>query len=35
VPHKFVRYADRGHMNLTDEILREFRAFIDEVEAAT
>lgn len=32
VPHKFVRYKDRGHMGLTDEVLREARAFIDEME---
>jgi acetyl esterase/lipase len=32
VPHRFVHYADRGHMGLTDEVLREARAFIDEVE---
>lgn len=28
VPHKFIRYTDRGHMGLTDQVLREARAFI-------
>lgn len=32
VPHRFVHYTDRGHMGLTEEVLREARAFIDEVE---
>jgi acetyl esterase/lipase len=32
VRHKFVHYKDRGHMGLTDEVLREARAFIEEVE---
>jgi dipeptidyl aminopeptidase/acylaminoacyl peptidase len=33
VPHKFVRYKDRGHMRLTDEVLKETLTFIAEVEA--
>ena len=33
VRHKFVRYKDRGHMRLTDEVLKEMLAFIAEVEA--
>ena len=28
-PHKFVRYKDRGHMGLTDEVLLAARAFIE------
>lgn len=32
VRHKFVHYKDRGHMGLTDEVLREARAFIEELE---
>jgi dipeptidyl aminopeptidase/acylaminoacyl peptidase len=30
--HRFVHYKDRGHMGLTDEVLKEARAFIAEVE---
>jgi acetyl esterase/lipase len=33
VQHRFVHYADRGHMGLTEEVLREARRFIEEVEA--
>jgi len=29
IPHKFVRYKDRGHVGLTDEVLQEAKAFID------
>jgi len=32
VRHRFVHYADRGHMGITDEVVKEARAFIDEVE---
>ena len=32
VRYRFVHYTDRGHMGLTEEVLREARAFIDEVE---
>jgi acetyl esterase/lipase len=32
VHHRFVHYQDRGHMGLTDEILKETHAFIAEVE---
>jgi acetyl esterase/lipase len=31
VPHKFVHYKDRGHMGLTDEVLQEARAFIEQL----
>jgi acetyl esterase/lipase len=33
VHHRFVHYADRGHMGITDEVIKEARAFIGEVEA--
>ena len=33
VQHRFVHYTDRGHMGITDEVIREARAFIAEVEA--
>ena len=32
VLHRFVRYADRGHMGITEEVVQEARAFIAEVE---
>jgi len=32
VTHRFVRYADRGHMGITDEVVKEARAFIASVE---
>lgn len=32
VQHRFVHYTDRGHMGITDEVVREARAFIAEVE---
>ena len=32
VTHRFVRYADRGHMGITDEVVKEARAFIATVE---
>lgn len=30
--HRFIRYTDRGHMGITDEVTKEARAFIAEVE---
>jgi acetyl esterase/lipase len=30
--HRFVRYTDRGHMGITDEVVKEARAFIATVE---
>ena len=33
VQHRFVHYTDRGHMGITDDVVREARAFIAEVEA--
>jgi dipeptidyl aminopeptidase/acylaminoacyl peptidase len=32
VPHRFVHYKDRGHLGATEEVLREVRSFIAEVE---
>jgi acetyl esterase/lipase len=32
VHHRYVHYADRGHMGITDEVIKEARAFISEVE---
>ena len=32
VRHRFVHYKDRGHMGLTDEVLKEALAFIQDVE---
>jgi len=32
VQHRFVHYTDRGHMGITDEVIKEARAFIAEVE---
>jgi len=32
VYHRFVHYADRGHMGITDDVIKEARAFIAEVE---
>ncbi len=32
VPHRFVHYPDRGHMGITDDVIREARAFITEME---
>lgn len=31
-PHHFVHFTDRGHMGITDEVVKEARAFIAEVE---
>jgi acetyl esterase/lipase len=32
VPHRFVHYTDRGHMGITEEVIKEARAFITEQE---
>jgi acetyl esterase/lipase len=32
VVHRFVRYTDKGHMGITDDVIREARAFIAEQE---
>jgi acetyl esterase/lipase len=32
VVHRYVHYTDRGHMGITDEVIKEARAFIAEVE---
>jgi acetyl esterase/lipase len=34
VQHKFVRFTNRGHVGLTDEVLQEAQVFISEVEKA-
>lgn len=35
VPHRFLHYKDRGHMGATEEVLKEVRAFIAQVEEGT
>jgi len=35
ITHKFVRYKDRGHMRLIDDVVREMLAFIADVEGRT
>jgi dipeptidyl aminopeptidase/acylaminoacyl peptidase len=32
VTHRFVHYTDKGHMGITDDVIREARAFIAEQE---
>jgi acetyl esterase/lipase len=32
IRHKFIRYKDRGHMGLTEEVLQEVRAFLAELD---
>jgi dipeptidyl aminopeptidase/acylaminoacyl peptidase len=32
VRHRFVHHTDRGHMGITDEVVKETRAFISELE---
>jgi dipeptidyl aminopeptidase/acylaminoacyl peptidase len=32
VPHRYVHYTDRGHLGITEEVIKEARAFIAEVE---
>lgn len=32
VTHRFVHYTDRGHMGITDDVIKEARAFIAEIE---
>jgi acetyl esterase/lipase len=32
IHHRYVHYTDRGHMGITDEVIKEARAFIAEVE---
>ena len=32
VPHRFVHFTDRGHMGITEDVIREARAFITEME---
>jgi hypothetical protein len=32
VTHRYVHYTDRGHMGITEEVVKEARAFISEQE---
>ena len=32
VQHRYVHFTDRGHMGITEEVIKEARAFIAEVE---
>jgi acetyl esterase/lipase len=32
VPHRYVHYTDKGHMGITEDVIREARAFIAEIE---
>ena len=32
VKHRYVHYTDKGHMGITDDVIKEARAFIAEVE---
>ena len=32
VQHRYVHYTDKGHMGITDDVIKEARAFIAEVE---
>jgi len=34
VPHKFVHHKDKGHVGLTDDVNKEARAFIAEVQGS-
>ena len=29
--HRFVHYTDKGHISMTDDVIKETRAFIDEI----
>jgi dipeptidyl aminopeptidase/acylaminoacyl peptidase len=31
VRHRFVHYTDKGHISITDDVIKETRAFIDEI----
>ena len=33
VRHRYVHYTDRGHMGITEDVIKEARAFIAELEA--
>ena len=32
VQHRYVHFTDRGHMGITDDVIKEARAFIAELE---
>ena len=34
VRHRFVHYKDKGHISITEDVMRETRAFIDEISGA-
>jgi dipeptidyl aminopeptidase/acylaminoacyl peptidase len=34
VRHRFVHYRDKGHVSITDDVIREARAFVEAVGAA-
>lgn len=34
VRHRFVHYKDKGHISITDDVIKETRAFIDEISKA-
>ena len=31
VRHRFVHYKDKGHVSITDDVIKEARAFIEEI----
>jgi dipeptidyl aminopeptidase/acylaminoacyl peptidase len=31
VRHRFVHYKDKGHISMTEDVIKEARAFIDEI----
>ena len=31
VRHRFVHYKDKGHISITDDVIREARAFVEEI----
>ena len=31
VRHRFIHYKDNGHISITDDVIKETRAFIDEI----
>ncbi len=34
-PHRFVRYQDKGHISITEDVIREARRFVEEVATET
>jgi dipeptidyl aminopeptidase/acylaminoacyl peptidase len=35
VRHRFVHYRDKGHISITDDVIKETRAFIEEIRGKT